>query len=108
MRIRFRASDFGLFLKIKLSCKVETGFLCGDDARVIFFFARVVQQLGFWTREVHANVDYYCYPRRRAERTSRGAGIGHSSLRSGSSRGVFFQQSTRAQQESCCFVCDLA
>ena len=36
MRIRFRASDFGLVAKIN-SCKIETGFLCGDDARVVFF-----------------------------------------------------------------------
>ena len=33
MRIRFRASDFGLVAKIKISrCKIETGFLCRDDA----------------------------------------------------------------------------
>ena len=36
MRIRFRASDFGLVAKIKLS-KIETGFSCGDDAQVILF-----------------------------------------------------------------------
>ena len=27
------------------SCKVETGFMCGDGARVIRFYARVIQQL---------------------------------------------------------------
>ena len=31
-----------------------------------FFYARVVQQLGFWTQKVQANV-VYCYVRRRAE-----------------------------------------
>ena len=41
MRIRFRASDFGLVAKIKLSGEIETGFLCGDDAPVIYIFARV-------------------------------------------------------------------
>ena len=84
MRIRFRALDFGLVAKIKLSCKIETGFLCGDDARVIRFFARVIQQLGFWTRKIQANVDC-SYVRRRAERTSLGPGLKHPSLRSDSS-----------------------
>ena len=37
-------------------CKIETGFLCGDGARVTFF-ARVIQQLGFWTQKIQANVD---------------------------------------------------
>ena len=32
-----------------LSCKIETGFLCGDGARVIRSFARVIQRLGFGT-----------------------------------------------------------
>ena len=65
------------------SCKIETGFLCGDHARVIFF-ARVIQQLGFWAQKIQANVDY-CYVRRRAERTSLGPGLEHPSLRSDSS-----------------------
>ena len=34
------------------SCKIETGFLCGDGARVIRFLARVIQQLGFGLRKV--------------------------------------------------------
>ena len=59
MRIRFRASDFGLVEKNKSHwCKIETGFLCRDGARVILFFARVIQQLGFWTQKIQANVDY--------------------------------------------------
>ena len=58
--------------------------LCGDDARAIRFFARVVQQLGFWTQEIQSNVDY-CYVRHRAERTSLGPGPEHPSLRPDSS-----------------------
>ena len=65
-------------------CKIETGFLCGDGARVIRFFARVIQQLRFWTQKIQANVDYR-YVRRRAERTSLGPGLEHPSLRSDSS-----------------------
>ena len=84
MRIRFRASDFGLVAKIKLSGKIETGFLCGDHARVILFFARVIQQLRFWAQKTQPNVDY-CYVRRRAERTSLGPGLEHPSLPSNSS-----------------------
>ena len=116
MRIRFRASDFGLVAKIKLSGKIETGFLCGDHARVILFFARVIQQLRFWAQKTQPNVDY-CYVRRRAERTSLGPGLEHPSLCSDSSLAakrraealhvVFFQQSIRAQHESCCSVCTL-
>ena len=83
VRIRFRASDFDLVAKIKLSCRIETGFLCGDHARVILFFARVIQQFGFWTHKIQANVDY-CYVRRRTERTSLGPGLEHPSLRSDS------------------------
>ena len=44
-------------------------------------FARVIQQLGFWTQKLQANVDY-CYVRRRAERISLGPGLEHLSLRS--------------------------
>ena len=50
--------------------QIETGFLCeigcGDGARVICLLARVIQQLGFWTQEIQANVDY-CYVWRREE-----------------------------------------
>ena len=90
-----------------LSCKIETGFLCGDGARVIRFFARVIQQLGFWTQKIQANVDY-CYVRRRAKRTSLGPELEHPSLYAQTlvwpRRDVprrftwyFFQPSTRAQ-----------
>ena len=61
--------------------KIETGFWCGDGTRVIRFFARVIQQLGFWTRKIQPNVDY-CYVQRRAECTSLGPGLEHPSLRS--------------------------
>ena len=63
--------------------KIETGFLC-DHARVIIFFARVIQQLGFRAQKIQANVDY-CYVRRRAERTSLGPGLEHPSIRSDAS-----------------------
>ena len=66
------------------SGKIETGFLCGNGARVFFLFARVIQQLGFWTHKLQANVDY-CYVRRRAECTSLDPGLEHLSLRSDSS-----------------------
>ena len=82
MRIRFRASDFGQVAKNNChSCKIETGVLCGDGARVIYFFAHVIQQLGFRTKKIQANVDY-CYVRRRAECTSLGPGLKRPSLRS--------------------------
>ena len=67
------------------ACKIETGFLFGDVARVIRFFARAIQQLRFWTQKIQANVDYCCYVRRRAECTSLGPGLKHPSLRSDSS-----------------------
>ena len=83
-----------------------------------FFFAGVIQQLGFWAQKIQANADYCCYVRRRAERTSLGPGPEHPSLRSDSSLAatrraealhvVFFQQSIRAQHESCCCVGTLA
>ena len=44
------------------SRKIETGFLCGDGARVILFFARVIQQLSFWTQKIQANIDYLLRP----------------------------------------------
>ena len=82
IRIRFRASDFGQVAKNNChSCKIETGFLRGDGARVIYFFAHVIQQLGFRTKKIQANVDY-CYVRRRAECTSLGPGLKRPSLRS--------------------------
>ena len=47
------------------SFQIETGMLCGDGARVIHFFAYVINQLGFGTRKIQANVDDW-YVRRRA------------------------------------------
>ena len=78
MRIRFQASDFGLGAKKKTHwCKIDTGFLCGDGARVIrflLFYARVIQQLGFWTQKIQANVHYW-YVRLRAKCTSLSPGL---------------------------------
>ena len=52
--------------------QIETGLLCeigcGDGARVICLFALVIQQLGFWTQKVQANVDYCCVWRREDTR----------------------------------------
>ena len=58
--------------------------MCGDGARVIRVLPRVIQQLGFWTQKIQANVDYYCYVGRRAECTLLGPGLKHPSLRSDS------------------------
>ena len=68
------------------SWNIETGFLFGDGARVIRFFDGVIQQLGFWTQKIQANIDY-CHVRRRAECTSLGPGLEHPSLRSDSMSG---------------------
>ena len=43
------------------------------------YFARVIQQLGFRTQKILANVNY-CYVRRRAERTSLGPWLENPSL----------------------------
>ena len=83
-RIRFRALDLVMSKKQASFVQVETGFLreigCGDVDRVICMFARAIQQLGFWTEKIQANVDY-CYVWRRAECTSLGPGLKHPSLR---------------------------
>ena len=51
--------------KLCSSVQIETGVLCeigcGDGARVICLFARVIQQSGFWTQKIQANV-HYCLP----------------------------------------------
>ena len=50
MRIRFRASDFGLVAKIKLSRAKSKQASCAEIMPGSFFFARVIQQLGVWTQ----------------------------------------------------------
>ena len=55
MRIQFRVSDFGQVAKANVVratskrglCEID----CGDGARVIWLFPRVMQQLGFWTQK---------------------------------------------------------
>ena len=86
MRIGFRASDFVLVAKVKISFVQNRNRLLvrGDGARFIRFFARVIQQLGLWTQKIQANVDY-CYVRRRAECSPLGPGLEHPSLLSDSS-----------------------
>ena len=99
MQIRFRAPDFGLVAKIYLvRAKSKQFFLCGDGARVIRFFARVFQQLGFWAQKVSG-----------AAPSPLGPGLKHPSLRSNSNLAAksraeaftwcFFQQSIRPQSE---------
>ena len=100
--------------------EIETGFLCGDGARVIRFFARVIQQLGFWTQKNSSQ-----------HSTTATSGAAPSALRSALDSSIetyaqtlsslaakkrsealhvvfFFQQSIRAQLESYCSVCTLA
>ena len=74
MRIRFRASDFGLVAKINIIRAKSKHAFCAEMVRVICFFARVTQQLGFWTRRFQDNVDY-CYVRRHAECAWLGPGL---------------------------------
>ena len=60
--------------------QIERGFLYRDGAARVIFCSRVIQQLGFWTQKLQANVDY-CYVWRRAECTSLVPGLKHPSLR---------------------------
>ena len=72
MRIRFQASDLGLVAKINfIRAKSKQASCAKMMAPVIRFFARVIEQLRFWTQKKQANVDY-CYVRRPAECTSLG------------------------------------
>ena len=84
MRIRFGASDFGLIAKINTIRAESKQASCAEMMLGSFFYARVIQQLGFWTEKIQANVDC-SYVLRRAERTSLGPGLEHPSLRSDSS-----------------------
>ena len=86
MRIRFRDPFFFQVAKKYISfVQIETGCLCeiryGDGARVICLFARVIQQSGFWTQIIQANVDYCYVWKRRTECTSLGPGLKRPSLR---------------------------
>ena len=84
MRIRFRASDFGLVAKIKL-VQNRNRLLVRRWCSGHRFFARVIQELGFGTQRIQANVDYCFYVRRSAECASLGPGLKHPSLLSDSS-----------------------
>ena len=55
--------------------------------RSFVLFARVIQQLGFFTQKIQANVDY-CYVWGRAECTSLGPELKHPSLHADSSLGA--------------------
>ena len=85
MRIRFRALDFGLVEKITIISAKSKQASCAEMVLTGHsFFARVIQQLGFWTWKIQSNVGY-CYVRRRTECTSLGPGLEHPRLRSDSS-----------------------
>ena len=91
MRVRFRASDFGLVAKLNLLGAKSKQASCAEMVlgSFVFFsviFAHVIlQQLGFWTQKIQANVHHCCYVRRRTQCTSLGpVGLEHPSLRSGS------------------------
>ena len=89
MRILLRASDFCSDREKQISsCKIETGFLCeiecGDRARVIFLFARVIQQLKFGLRRIKPTSTTTAMSgaaKRRAECILLGPGLKHPRLR---------------------------
>ena len=69
-------------------CKSKQAFLCeigcGDGARVMWLFARVIQQLDPWTQNIRANVDYsYVWRRQEMRRVhfARARTLKHPSLR---------------------------
>ena len=74
-RFRFwsRSKNNARLCKMKTSFTCEIG--CGDGTRVICLFARVIQQLDFWTYKSQANVDDCYYVWRRAECASLGPGL---------------------------------
>ena len=80
MRIRFRASDFGLVAKINRSRAKSKQASCAEMVLGPFVFLLVTQQLGVWTQKIQANGDYR-YVRRRAECTSLRPELKHLSLR---------------------------
>ena len=83
MRIRVRASDFGMVAKTNIVRANRNRLLVRNRMRRRcwgHFFAHVSQPSGFWTQKIHANVDY-CNVWRRAECTSLGRGLKHQSLR---------------------------
>ena len=114
MRIRVRASDFGLVAKINIirAKSKPASYAEMVLGSFIFLLVRVIKQLGFWTRKVQANVDC-CYTRRRAECTLLGPGLKYPSLRSdsgreetcrGALRGIFFNKASEPSTLSYCCV----
>ena len=87
-----------------LSCKIETGFLCGDNAQIVLFFARVIQQLvRFFDSENSTQRRLLrCPAPRRAH--SLGPGLEHPSLRSDSSLAA----KRRADALHVVFICNKA
>ena len=84
MRIRFRASDFGLVAKINIIRAKSKQASCAEMVLGSFVFCSCDSAVGFWTQKIQANIDYCCV-RRRAECTSLGPGLDHPGLCSDSS-----------------------
>ena len=91
MRIRFRALDFGQTAKQISFAQIEIGFLCkvgcGDGARVIGLFARVVHSAVRYLdsekkslRQPTTTAAVSSAAKRRAECTYFGRGLRHPSL----------------------------
>ena len=81
-RIRFRASGLGQVAKINPIRAKSKQASCAEMVLGSLVFSRVIlQQVGFWTQKIQANVDH-CYVQHRAECTSLGPGLKHPSLRS--------------------------
>ena len=99
------------------SCKIETGFLWWDIARVICFFSRIIQQLGFWTQKL------------KPTSTAARSGAAPSALRAALDSSIqayaqtlvwprrdvprrftwiFFNKASGPSTMSCCSVCTLA
>ena len=116
MWIRFRASDFGLVAKIKLSRANRSRLLLRRLCSCHSFFCSCDSAVRLLDSENSANVDC-SYVRRRAERTSPGPGLEHPSLRSGSSQAakrraealhVFFFSTKYPSSARAAAVCTLA
>ena len=97
------------------SCEIETGFLCGDGARVgRSFFCSCDSAVRFLDSENSSQRRPLLRPAPRRVHFARPwtQASKHSSLaakrRAEASRGIFFQNWVRAQHVSCCSVCTLA
>ena len=66
MRIRFQASDFGQVAKVNLIRAKSKQASCAEMVLGSFaFFARVIQQLGFWAQKIKPHRLLLCPAPRR-------------------------------------------